>query len=66
MRRLWLSLRTLFHRTWYLVLAMLLGSLLMSSLIVQLLVRVEKLSFCTVFPYIFISVFMTVSLLSAA
>ncbi|SFU59311.1 ATP-binding protein [Xenorhabdus koppenhoeferi] len=66
MRRLWLSLRTLFHRTWYLVLVMLLGSLLMSSLIVQLLVRVEKLSFCTVFPYIFISVFMTVSLLSAA
>ncbi|MBI6547715.1 ATP-binding protein [Xenorhabdus lircayensis] len=57
MKRLWLSLRALLPHTLYLMLAMLLGSLLVSYLAAQLLVMIEKLSLSVVFPYIFMSVF---------
>ncbi|KLU17284.1 MULTISPECIES: ATP-binding protein [Xenorhabdus] len=55
-KKVWLSLRTLFFRVLYLVL----GSLLFSALVTLLLVVLEKLPFNAVFPYLFISVFAVV------
>ncbi|AYA41792.1 HAMP domain-containing protein [Xenorhabdus nematophila] len=66
MRRLWLSLCALCPRPLSVMLAMLLGSLLISVLIAQLLTMIETLSFDSVFPYIFISVFAASSLVFAA
>ncbi|WFQ79038.1 ATP-binding protein [Xenorhabdus sp. SF857] len=55
-KKIWLSLRTLFFCVLYLVL----GSLLFSALVTLLLVVLEKLPFNAVFPYLFISVFAVV------